>query len=71
MHAGANILVVDDEQLTRQCLGSYFENAGYRVFYAETAEQAEHLLARESIDLILLDIRMPGKDGLLHIVHKN
>jgi DNA-binding response OmpR family regulator len=64
MHADANILVVDDESLTRQCLGSYFENAGYRVFYAETAEQAEQLLARETIDLILLDIRMPGKDGL-------
>jgi len=64
MQTDATILVVDDDQLTRQCLGSYFENAGYRVFYAQTAEQAEQLLARESVELILLDIRMPGKDGL-------
>ena len=64
MQTDATILVGDDDQLTRQCLGSYFENAGYRVFYAQTAEQAEQLLARESVELILLDIRMPGKDGL-------
>lgn len=31
---------------------------------AATAEQAEELLQKETIDLVLLDIRMPGKDGL-------
>ncbi len=64
MHADAKILVVDDEQLTRQCLSSYFEEEGYRVFCAETAEQAEAILRGEAIDVILLDIRLPGKDGL-------
>jgi len=64
MHADAKILVVDDEKLTRQCLSSYFEEEGYRVFCAETAEQAEGILRSEAIDVILLDIRLPGKDGL-------
>ncbi len=64
MHADARILVVDDELVTRQCLSSYFESEGYSVHCAETAEQAEGILAREAIDLVLLDIRLPGKDGL-------
>lgn len=64
MQADTQILVVDDEPITRQCLSSYFEEEGYRVFCAETAEQAEGILSGEAIDVILLDIRLPGKDGL-------
>lgn len=58
------ILVVDDDELTRQVLSSYFENEGYDVLCAATAEEAEEILALGTVDLILLDIRMPGKDGL-------
>lgn len=58
------ILIVDDELLTRQCLSTYFEAEGYQVFCAETAEQAEQLLNSQAIDVVLLDIRLPGKDGL-------
>jgi DNA-binding response OmpR family regulator len=58
------ILVVDDDELTRQVLSSYFENEGYNVLCATTAEEAEEVLALGAVDLILLDIRMPGKDGL-------
>jgi DNA-binding response OmpR family regulator len=50
--------------LTRQVLSSYFENEGYNVLCATTAEEAEEVLALEAVELILLDIRMPGKDGL-------
>lgn len=64
MYPEAKILVVDDEQLTRQCLSSYFEAEGYQVFCAETAEEAETVLAQQAIDVLLLDIRLPGKDGL-------
>ncbi|WP_421863231.1 response regulator [Motiliproteus sp.] len=64
METEASILVVDDEKMTRQCLNSYFEEEGYRVFSAETAEQAEGILRSEMIDVLLLDIRLPGKDGL-------
>ncbi len=58
------ILIVDDELVTREFLASYFENAGYRTLSAQTAEQAEQILESEVISLLLLDIRMPGKDGL-------
>ncbi|WP_207063690.1 response regulator [Motiliproteus sp. SC1-56] len=60
----ASILVVDDSEVTRNMLISYFEEEGYRILGAETAEEAEECLAREAIDLVLLDIRLPGKDGL-------
>jgi two-component system torCAD operon response regulator TorR len=60
----SKILIVDDDELTRQVLSSYFEDAGYQVLCSSTAEEAEKVLALGSVDLILLDIRMPGKDGL-------
>ncbi|UTW12738.1 response regulator [Marinobacterium rhizophilum] len=64
MSAVATVMVVDDDEVTRQCLSSYFEHEGFRVFCASTAEEAESLLGTEAIELVLLDIRLPGKDGL-------
>ncbi|WP_315983043.1 response regulator [Aliamphritea spongicola] len=64
MNSDARILVVDDEPVTRECLTSYFETEGFQVFEAETAEQAESVLSEHTIDVVLLDIRLPGKDGL-------
>ncbi|WP_028468135.1 response regulator [Neptunomonas japonica] len=64
MNTDVRILVVDDEAVTRECLVSYFKEEGYNVFSAETAEQAEAVLSSRAIDVVLLDIRLPGKDGL-------
>ncbi|WP_298943771.1 response regulator transcription factor [uncultured Psychromonas sp.] len=64
MAINAKILVVDDDELTRQVLSSYFENEGYEVLCASTAEEAEELLTFGNVELVLLDIKMPGKDGL-------
>jgi DNA-binding response OmpR family regulator len=64
MLSETKILIVDDDELTRQVLSSYFENEGYDVSCAATAEEAEEHLALGTVDLVLLDIRMPGKDGL-------
>ncbi|MGB1239592.1 MAG: response regulator [Pseudomonadales bacterium] len=64
MQLTEHILIVDDDQVTRDFLASYFERAGYAVLCAHTAEEAEQLLAQHDIALLLLDIRLPGKDGL-------
>lgn len=64
MSSNPCILIVDDELVTREFLASYFQNAGYQTLCAETAEQAEEILDNQMISLVLLDIRMPGKDGL-------
>src|SRR5689334_12309032 len=59
-----SILVVDDS-LTNQKLISYIlEYDGYHVLTAETAEGALSLLRANRVDLILMDIALPGMDGL-------
>ncbi len=58
------IAVVDDDPITRETLKAYLEGEGYRVMLARDGDQLSALLARGRIDLLLLDIRLPGKDGL-------
>lgn len=58
------ILVVDDEAPQRELLGSFVESIGYVARTAESAEAALELLATEPPDMMLLDIRLPGMDGI-------
>jgi len=58
------ILVVDDEPDIRQLVGEILEDEGYRVETAENAERAQELHRQRKPDLVLLDIWMPGKDGI-------
>ena len=58
------ILLVDDDALLRRSLAFSLEQAGYSVSTAATAEDALSLARRESPDLFLLDIGLPGIDGL-------
>jgi len=58
------VLLVDDDALLRRSLAFSLEQAGYRVSTAATAEDALSLAHRESPDLFLLDIGLPGIDGL-------
>ncbi|WP_372593057.1 response regulator [Actinotalea sp.] len=58
------VLVVDDEPHIRAVLRGYLEADGYRVLEASSGEEALDLLRRESPDLVLLDVMLPGVDGL-------
>lgn len=58
------ILVVDDEASIRDPLAKYLEKQGFRVTAAEDASRARSALLAYAIDLVLLDIMMPGEDGL-------
>ncbi|WP_433735293.1 response regulator [Pseudomonas putida] len=58
------VLIVDDDPLIRELLQAYLSQDGYDVHCAATAEQAETFLASQTVDLVMLDIRLPGKDGL-------
>lgn len=60
----ANILVVDDEVGIRELLSEILSDEGHVVFMAEGAERARHLRDDCEPDLILLDIWMPGTDGI-------
>jgi DNA-binding response OmpR family regulator len=58
------VLIVDDDPLIRELLHAYLSQEGYDVHCAATAELAETFLASQAVDLVMLDIRLPGKDGL-------
>ncbi len=59
-----SVLVVEDEDTTRLLICQYFAEAGYTIYEADSAEQAETILADKTIDLMLSDIQLPGDDGL-------
>ncbi len=56
-------LVVDDEPRLRQALVRLMQGAGFRCFEASSAQDALAVLAREPLELVLSDMRMPGMDG--------
>lgn len=59
-----HILIVDDDALVRRSLAFNLEQAGYRTSNAESAENALAMARVERPDLVLLDIGLPGMDGL-------
>ncbi|MCJ7662032.1 MAG: response regulator transcription factor [Anaerolineales bacterium] len=63
------ILLVDDDKLFRRSLSFHLEQAGYQVYTSANAEDALALARREQPNLILLDIGLPGMDGLSALRH--
>ncbi|WP_040285950.1 response regulator transcription factor [Sporosarcina koreensis] len=57
------ILLVDDEQRMLDLLELFLLPAGYRCLKADNGDDALRLLAAETVDLVLLDVMMPGMDG--------
>ena len=58
------IAVVDDDARIRDLLRRYLTQEGFEVLLAEDGKSLNRLLSREPIDLIVLDLMMPGEDGL-------
>lgn len=58
------LLIVEDEPITRSQLTSHFEKEGYSVGISEDANGVIDQVADEDIDVCLIDINLPGKDGL-------
>lgn len=57
------LLVVDDDKNTRRFLRAVLTHAGYRVFTADCAKEALGIMEEAKIDLMILDIMLPGMDG--------
>jgi DNA-binding NtrC family response regulator len=64
MSATATVLVVDDEEVVRQSHLRVLGNAHCRVEAVGDGEQALKAMERQPFDLVLLDLRMPGVDGM-------
>lgn len=62
--AATTILVCDDERDVREMLQEYLTRRGYDVLMAENTDGLRAALADSAVDLVLLDINMPGEDGL-------
>ena len=58
------VLVVDDEEPIRRFLERRLQTWGYRVKHAEDAQEALEMMAEEPASIAILDIRMPGRDGI-------
>jgi len=60
----ASILIVEDDISHRRALAKTFVKAGYQVTVAPDVQRAVQLLEEQFVDLVLSDLKMPGKDGL-------
>ncbi|WP_114417284.1 response regulator [Marinospirillum perlucidum] len=64
MSLSAHILVVDDHQDIRELLARYLQKQGMQVSLASSSEEVRQRISTLAPDLVLLDIMMPGEDGL-------
>ena len=58
------ILIVEDEATSMEAMAAYFEIENYRVICAADGDEMQKALARHLVDLVVVDLRLPGKDGL-------
>ncbi len=64
MSERATILVVDDQAPAREILSRYLKTVGYEPMTAESVARAQEILEAETVDAVLVDLRMPGADGI-------
>ncbi len=62
--AVANLLIVDDERAIREGCREAAQSVGYNAFVADSAEHAYKILEGQGIDVVLLDLKLPGAGGL-------
>ena len=62
--ASTHVLIVEDDDVARTKLAGYLETAGHRVSEAVDGRELRQVMASDPVDLVLLDINLPGEDGL-------
>ena len=60
----APLLIVDNEEVIRKMLTKYFRDKGYQTLQAPDGREALETISREDVSVVLLDLEMPGMDGL-------
>ena len=61
---GAHILLVEDDPFSRKIVATFLEKSGHRVSLAQTGLQALRMLSQTPVDCVLMDIHLPGMDGV-------
>jgi heterodisulfide reductase subunit A2 len=58
------VLVVDDEAIVRESIRDWLKDSGYQVSVAESGEEALKLIEKQNFGVMILDLRLPGMDGI-------
>ena len=58
------VLVVDDEAIVRESIRDWLKDAGYEVGVAESGEEALKLIQKQNFGVMILDLRLPGMNGI-------
>ena len=58
------ILIVDDEAIVRESIRDWLKDAGYEVSVAESGEEALKLIRKKNFGVMILDLRLPGINGI-------
>jgi DNA-binding NtrC family response regulator len=58
-----SVLVLDDEKAIRESLAAHFEDDDFKIFTAASAEQALAIMERNLVNVVIVDLRLPGLDG--------
>ena len=61
---GLKLLLIDDDEWVRDSLCLFFESEGCQILTLETAEEGLNALNKQDFDIIIIDYRLPGLDGL-------
>ena len=64
MDEPVSVLIVDDDASLRALISGFLTGQGYETFEADGGQQMRDVLDREPVDLVVLDVMMPGEDGL-------
>src|SRR5579864_6439248 len=59
-----NLLIIDDERAIREACREVAQSLGFSAYVADSAEHAYRVLQTQSVDAVLLDLRLPGAGGL-------
>ena len=59
-----SVLIIDDDESIRVSLKFHFDDCGFRTYSVETAEEALVLMNNEPINSVIVDLRLPGIDGI-------
>ena len=66
-----NLLIVDDERSVREGCREVAQSLGFNTFVAENAEHAYRVLEAQNIDVVLLDLRLPGGASGLEVLRRS